>query len=429
MEPDPSSSPYYVAGMRFSQKEVKTAKQTPSTNTKGKQTSTESDGRKLAEDDFRKLQNEPGAESKVTHSLASNIHDAMLGQLPGPEEYMIARSPVYLEYEDSAYKPSSSKKDHLDPRSHQTRTVTPEKLLPPLSNSKNSPQKHTSLSKLPKLEDIGEATLSLLRTSISSKTLSQKSLDVIDMGDDSRKVAHSAAIHAITPQAYAIIQKAISSQGEIGPSHKPSQSRDIGKTETNPSKSSTPNIMSQRQSSTPREIAVKLKGSVPDLGKNSPRLVSKRGNEANSHSSTTSEFPSVESEISYDTEFCNRFEEIQLDELNSPTPRLDHNRQAMVDIIMEKFGVIFNQNWSPNVAQRAGESSQDRPSKGGKGKTEKSKPLASGDVRGKRKRSCDGNQSGEDGDGSETAHAKNSRYGGPGFACQFRKNDPIKYNL
>jgi hypothetical protein len=110
---------------------------------------------------------------------------------------------------------------------------------------------------------------------------------------------------------------------------------------------------------------------------------------------------------------------------------LDPMRMALVDRVMDEFWVMFNQGWSSNFAQHAGNSS---------GTSRLSNPDETSDVTDSRQPSGRKRQRDDEDPGDESGD-RNSRPPGKRpsggkdseesikFACPFRKHNPRKYNI
>ena len=111
---------------------------------------------------------------------------------------------------------------------------------------------------------------------------------------------------------------------------------------------------------------------------------------------------------------------------------LDPMRQALVNRVMEEFWVIFNQTWSANITQHAGDSST-APSfpMGGTGL---SGQTTSGTSHRKRQRSDDDEGPPDENNEKRPQQPEKSPKSidpgdQPRFACPFRKHNPRRYNV
>lgn len=377
----------------------------------------ESTERQRAEEEFQRLQTE------IRHFGNDQLE-------PKGGESMIAPSPMYPEHLTSPIIPIAGQVHDFYQNRYEARTVDLEPVTRIDSGSKESSPAQISSSKT--------RTKSVLTTSTKSVS------SLKDWGKEAKKQSDHVPIHKLIGKFFAPLvsrkeetkrnsKKDYTRSGdEPQHNHKPSsESRNVkGKS----SKGSSRGKERTGQSRHRNENTVRSRSSLHSRSRKSDRSTLEWDTETDVHSSAASESRSGDSERSDDTqwqELCSQFEEAQLEEVGLVTPPLDPTRQAIVDMVMEEFWAISNQNWLPHVSQCAGGSSQNDSShnNSNRGKSKESKNGASGGNGGKRKR-ADENE-----DGTEMPLTKSSRYDeediseDPRFACPFRKNDPSKYNV
>jgi len=113
-------------------------------------------------------------------------------------------------------------------------------------------------------------------------------------------------------------------------------------------------------------------------------------------------------------------------------PALTPMKQALVDLIMGEFWIIFNQEWTGNIQKRAGASSTPSPSTTPSSKGSGQKSNSNKDS----KRPRDDNDEGDEHSREDERKGRKRRNNGScpaerdnslKYACPYRKHDPRKY--
>ncbi|KAG9237203.1 hypothetical protein BJ875DRAFT_454343 [Amylocarpus encephaloides] len=142
-----------------------------------------------------------------------------------------------------------------------------------------------------------------------------------------------------------------------------------------------------------------------------------------------------ENEDSSMKQLCGAMEESQLTDVENAGYLIDSAKEAVLDVVMEEFWVLFDQNWVLPLTEHGGNNGQGSSTTDRSESSSAATRSSNGSVKRKRRGSSGSMEDDDDGSNEGTPPLRKNSKMNPNddpiskFSCPFRKRDPRRYGI